>query len=419
MGLLILDMTTGKDVDKLLTMTFDTSTRINNATCSSVSSGGKVNIKPSHEFNTTSTYTSSFLNANSAEKDCYYILKCSNSVVSNDIKIGCSSIASTEYWSDINVGGGLYSGQCFNQIIKSDRDYANLIANFTYSGTPLEIKIPWYGNYVLNVYGAQGGSVNSTYIGGLGAIVSGKLNLNKNNTLYVYVGEQGKTDGTNAWNGGGHMHIPYYNPSNKWINQGSVSCGGGGATDIALQYAGTNTWKTDAHLYSRLIVAGGGGGAFNWTGEGGHASGGNGFGNASNSWYGCNGLGTDDPGKGATLSAGGGYPTYYANSPSAITASTFGCGASMDLWHNDTWHYEAAGAGGGGWYGGGVGGFGSKNGSGGGGSSYAWTTTSNLHNYYPNSSYKPSTSYYLTDVQISSSGNSGKGKAVITCTTVN
>ena len=423
MGLLVIDMTTGKQVAKTLTLTYDTSSRTTNATCASSTSGGTVTIYPCREFNTASGYTSTLLNASTANTDCYYLRPCSSTVASSNIKLGCASTARTEYWSDVNVGGGLYSGQYVKTVIQSDRNSANIVANFTYSGTPLTFTIPWYGNYTLTVYGAQGGSVNSTLAGGRGAIVSGKLDLNKNAALYVYVGAQGNTTGADAWNGGGHMHQPTHSDNNKWIKAGSVSCGGGGATDIALQNAGTGNWKTNAHLYSRIIVAGGGGGAFNWTGETGSAAGGNGYGNATNSWYGCAGAGADDPGGGGTLSAGGKAPTYYlATSPGATgsyTAPGFGYGGSMDMYHNTTWEYEAAGGGGGGWYGGSFGGYGSRNGAGGGGSSYAWTTTSSLNTYYPSSEYKPSTSFYLSNVSLSTTGNTGAGRATIVCTTVN
>ena len=346
----------------------------------------------------------------------YYVAKPSDATIAISATAGSHLYA----WSVSGSNTTVNTANTYKSFTIVTPDYSNdfnqKIWKFSYSGTSKQWVAPHLGDYTLTVYGAQGGSVNATYKGGLGAMVSGKLTLAVNTSLYVYVGQQGKTDGTNAWNGGGHMHIPYHSDNNKWIKAGSVSCGGGGGTDIALRAASVNAWKEDAHLYSRIIIAGGGGGAYYWTGEkdgstNSIASGGNGFGNSSNQWYGCNGAGVSDPGKGGTLNAAGANPTYYQSS---YESASFGYGGSMDFYHTDSWQYEAAGAGGGGWYGGGFGGFGTYNGSGGGGSSYAWTST--LSSYYPNSSYKPSTSYYLSNVTLSSSGNTGNGYAQISFT---
>jgi hypothetical protein len=89
----------------------------------------------------------------------------------------------------------------------------------------------------------------------------------------------------------------------------------------------------------------------------------------------------------------------------------FGYGGS------NSWYDEGLGAGGGGWYGGGSAGGLDNNGSGGGGSSYVWT--SSLATYYPPSSYKPSTSYYLSDVSSQAGVRSGDGYARITFISAN
>ena len=362
-------------------------------------------------WNASTTFTSSSNKPyhDTTNKILYYVAK------TEDATISISATAGTQLYA-WSVSGSSTTVNTKN-ICKSftivTPDYSNAfnqkIWKFSYSGTCKQWKAPHNGAYTLIVYGAQGGSASAIYCGGLGAIVTGQLSMLQNNSLYIYVGEQGSITGSDAWNGGGHMHIPYHSSGNKWVVAGSVSCGGGGATDISLQPASANAWKEDAHLYSRLLVAGGGGGAYIWTGENGSASGGNGFGNSSNQWYGCNGAGIDDPGKGGTLSGGGDDAIY----KSTYVSATFGCGSSMDFYHTDDWQYEAAGAGGGGWYGGSAGGFGTKNGAGGGGSSYAWT--SNLNSYYPNTypAYKPSTAYYLNNVILSTSGNAGNGKAMI------
>ena len=93
------------------------------------------------------------------------------------------------------------------------------------------------------------------------------------------------------------------------------------------------------------------------------------------------------------------------------TAAAFGAGGSGG-W-GATAPSEPLGGGGGGWYGGGCAGGGNHNGGGGGGSSYVWTTDGSMHTYYPNSSYKPSTSFYLTSITSAAGSRSGHGFARI------
>ena len=268
--------------------------------------------------------------------------------------------------------------------------------DFDYTNGVQSVTLP-KGTYKLEVWGAQGANATSTYVGGKGAYVVGTLSLANTTTLNVYVGQQGTTDGTDAWNGGGHQH------ASTW--SGMPACGGGGATDISL--SGDSSWKTDSHLYSRIIVAGGGGGGLYW--KEGATTAGN-VGGAGGAWNGGAGSGSD-PGTGGTLDGPGENGGYVGGTR---TSAGFGYGGSMDFYHNDTWKYEAAGAGGGGWYGGGYAGFANLNGSGGGGSSYAWTTEQNLYQKYPASTYKPSTTYYLTGVNATAGSRSGNGAAKIT-----
>lgn len=98
------------------------------------------------------------------------------------------------------------------------------------------------GYYKFEAWGAQGGSASNGHAGGKGAYTSGIIRLNKDTSLYVYVG------GQNGYNGGG--------------TRGSSGGGavGGGATDIRLIPK-----SQDNSLASRIMVAGAGGGSYYWS----------------------------------------------------------------------------------------------------------------------------------------------------------
>ena len=295
--------------------------------------------------------------------------------------------------------------------------------------------------------------------GGKGAHIAGDAKLERNKILYVNVGEKGRNVLTGAtrnttqvphfyyeldgyaWNGGGnvvwgglvmmdamgsesdHSDAPFNTDatSSRNVIQDCIS-GGGGATDISLSWSaytysdkmrinnpsgGTYPavkkafydWKSGAHLYSRIIVAGGGGGAIYYKGEGGYGSGGDGgaFVGGDGNWY--------DNGQGGQMDRGGlggfmkngtsnvnskcNWKINPNNSNTSWTTQTmrhqmsfypdgpFAGGYSCsDGMFGEGGYYtqtrQGCGAGGGGWYGGGSGGEQSSNGSGGGGSSFLW-----------------------------------------------
>ena len=280
-----------------------------------------------------------------------------------------------------NVAGSyesvVYCTDCGEELSRETKKFTNATVNYTYTGKTQIFEAPIDGDYKLEVWGAQGGSSS----GGRGAYVTGIVNLKKGEILYVNVGAQ-PSGGGGGWNGGGT------NRSNNY--------GGGGATDIALYGTkDTTSWNTSDHLYSRIIVAGAGGG---YNGEGGN---GGGYGGFTSGGHGSG----NEPGYGASIS-GGGATNRSSNCVESPTNGSFGIGGT------NAWCGERLGAGGGGWYGGGAGGGGNNNGSGGGGSSYAWCAS--YASYMPNSSYKPSTNYYLSSVSGSSNTNTGHGKAKIT-----
>lgn len=197
---------------------------------------------------------------------------------------------------------------------------------------------PHSANYVIEVWGAQGhkrSRISSSNIG-RGGYTKGTIFLNSGETIYVYVGQHGihapylgSTDG--AWNGGG----------GAW-NQGH---GGGGATDIRTVSGG---WDSNEGLHSRILIAGGGGGACD--SKGGHGGGA----------YGTDG--EDDRDVSGDRADGG-----EGGSQTSGDDGSFGKGGDSD----SSWGC----AGGGGWYGGGAG---ERNdcayGAGGGGSGYVDTT---------------------------------------------
>ena len=236
---------------------------------------------------------------------------------------------------------------------------ANAVMDFAYTGTAQAISLP-RGKYIIECWGAQGGSYSS-YYGGAGGYSVGTITLTKNSTdLYIYVGGQpeattstGETPG--GFNGGGKGCSRTYNYS-------SYGQGGGGATDVRIE-------KND--LYARVIVAGGGGGS-----------------SSENSL-------TTKYGGGTT--GGSSASGYGATQTAAGTNGSFGQGGSATT--SGTNYNYGSGGGGGGWYGGG-GAYDSDSDSdgrwGGGGSGYVYTSSTAKN--YPNGCLLNST-HYLTNAQ--------------------
>ena len=216
-------------------------------------------------------------------------------------------------------------------------------------------KAPYNGTYKIELWGAQGGGT-STYPGGYGGYVKGNIQLNKDETLYFYVGENynGYKNSIN-FNGGGRGTVG---------TSGSKNYNGGGATDV--RYFGTYTptetelaWDATIGLNSRIMVASGGGGFTDWNntrgGNGGGLTGYSGNKNAGSIVNAAGGTQTD-----------GGLATN--NTSTSPRKGDFGIGGYNATYAYE-WAYEAGG--GGGYYGGGSGGAISGSvGSGAGGSSY-------------------------------------------------
>ena len=228
--------------------------------------------------------------------------------------------------------------------VQVNLDMAGGVVETTYT-TPQEYTytIAYAGAYKIELWGAQGGGTN----GGKGAYTAGNTNFDTNEVLKIYVGGSGNSSGAGGYNGGG--------------NAGALAVkndGGGGSTDV--RYDGTT-------INSRIMVAGGGGGA-NANGSnkkgvgktGGAAGGLSGYAGTSaiDKMYGSGGTQISGGAKGKTARYPGTDGSFYNGGVGGIS--------------KDTPTISGGGGGGGGYYGGGSGEAckGNCGGSGGGGSSY-------------------------------------------------
>ena len=144
---------------------------------------------------------------------------------------------------------------------------------FEYTGNIQTYTVTCTGTYKLEVWGAEGGSYDTTYYGGKGGYSEGDIDLTIGTTLYVVVGGQGavftSSVATGGYNGGGGATV-----SNSSLGRGAT---GGGATHIATVTGELKDLESNKN--SVLIVAGaGGGGGRETTGAGGYVKGGAGGG---------------------------------------------------------------------------------------------------------------------------------------------
>ena len=273
---------------------------------------------------------------------------------------------------------------------------SNTNMNFSYTGSVQTATLD-PGKYILECWGAQGGSYSS-YSGGAGGYSIGTITLSQRTNLYIYVGGQPATQTSTGATSGGFNGGGYRNTYK----------GGGGATDIRI---GTDS------LYSRVIVAGGGGSDGSSSQSGGYAGGTSG---ARGSFgYGSYGYGGNQT---ATYSSLNAIASQGTNNNSSDCAAGFGFGG-FGCYSSSGY----GGAGGGGWYGGQgtyPDGSGDDDGGGGGGSGYVYTSSTAKN--YPQGCLLNS-SYYLTDAQTiagnqaftspegtSDTGHSGNGFCRIT-----
>ena len=135
--------------------------------------------------------------------------------------------------------------------ITVDADFKYLARLFNFTGNVETFKVPENATYTLQCWGA--GSPNNSYGGGY---TFGDTDKQKDDNLYVCVGEQGKvnngvTGGAAAYNGGG--------AGGNAFNVFPGGCSGGGATHIGLKNSVLTGFAND-YSSQLLLVAGGQGG---------------------------------------------------------------------------------------------------------------------------------------------------------------
>lgn len=272
------------------------------------------------------------------------------------------------------------------------------IINCSYSGAKKNIDLP-AGTYKLEVWGAQGGSRSINNQGGPGGYSIGTLTLTTKTTLYIYSGGQPTAVKVGGFNGGGAGYISGY--------------GGGGASDIRI---------AKDSLYARVIVAGGGGGAYCLVTLKGAGGGTQGLGGSNNE---ISIAGSNKSGGGGTQTQGG--RPYFINAttyPEAV--GTFGKGGAGGAGRIG----YSCGGGGSGWYGGG-GAYDDSSTydgrSGGGGSGYVYTSTTaanypsgcllNSNYYLSSASTITGNTSFASPTGSAETGHTGNGYARITILT--
>src|SRR5690349_12013323 len=137
---------------------------------------------------------------------------------------------------------------------------------FGYTGAEQSYTVPAGVTSVrVSATGAPGGAgapgpTRPGVVGGLGAVATGDLTVTPGEVLYVEVGGPGGDGNTNGgglggWNGGGLG-------GSSFGGEGSFGGGGGGASDVRFcSINASDCLVVPTSEASRLLVAGGGGGA--------------------------------------------------------------------------------------------------------------------------------------------------------------
>lgn len=224
---------------------------------------------------------------------------------------------------------------------------------FDYTGNVQEFTAPRDGEYTLTVAGAQGGTNKYTDrggettigVGGKGGTSTGKVDLKKGQTIFIVVGDSGRSFSSD-------YYYSYSTSNDTGYNGGirSSICGGGGATHIALTNRG-ELKNYESYNKEILIVAGGGGGGLANTEYGIDSTGGAGGGekgggevftiNGNSFLYDL----------GATQSHGGGQIMYRAEGGYVETLPSENKGSFGEGCRG--FYTDVSGGPGGGWYGGG------------------------------------------------------------------
>lgn len=268
---------------------------------------------------------------------------------------------------------------------------ANEPVTFNYTGNTQSITL-LPGKYKLECWGASGGIGNGNINPiGLGGYSVGILNVAETLTLYIYVGQDGVSNAMTSvrYNGGGAAI------GTSGHNGGA----GGGATDFRLI---NGAWNNVDSLRSRILVAGGGGGAQPNCGDTATAGHGGGLigGTSYNQGYqgrAASVAATRAYSTGGTQTSGGHGYNVNDGQNSRVGTGSFGYGVNS---------VTCGAGGGGGWYGGGTG----YTSGGGGGSSYAAGFPECDSTYH----YSYQQSIILEEVELLQAINKGNGQAKIT-----
>ena len=166
-----------------------------------------------------------------------------------------------EYFNSFDEDASYLKGNPYDGYARITNQKTKEVFDFSYIGDVQTFMVPTTGDYRIELWGAAGGKnildagARASSTGGGGAYTAGDIHLEKNTPLYIFVGGKGsdavpRTMTAGGWNGGG---------SADWDHSDDeADGGGGGATDVRLVLG---DWNDTESLKSRIMVAGGGGGA--------------------------------------------------------------------------------------------------------------------------------------------------------------
>ena len=177
------------------------------------------------------------------------------------------SSSSTFTWNKNSATLAANTATTLTVSCSKEYEYKGTPTNYDYTGTEQTFTAPANAEYLLEVWGAQGGGTSSTP-GGKGGYSYCLFSISSSQTFYVYVGGCGKTyssflptnitDG--GYNGGGGVK---YNEGKDATDDGHFwNATGGGASHIATASGLLNTLISQTS--NVILVAGGGGGAAEW-----------------------------------------------------------------------------------------------------------------------------------------------------------
>ena len=178
----------------------------------------------------------------------YYVIKSDGQLCTPTVSDSCGVTISGTVGNELNHTYSLtYTFKVDGNVVDQKIRRVLLIndsSNYDFTGDVQMFTAPQTGNYKIELWGAQGGTINASYSGGKGAYTTGELSLVKGDKIYIYVGGQ-PSDNNGGYNGGGSASAGY--------------AGGGGATDVRLS---AGTWNSVDSLKSRIMVAAGGSGGY-------------------------------------------------------------------------------------------------------------------------------------------------------------